>query len=192
MRLIGLCFQRGARDMRLATCETQPRYCSERIGSPVRRTESCKRGDQINTAIIRNRAGQRLALALVRKQAEAVTEPLYQASPPAARGSMASSLRPPPATAQTASPAATQRADIETLQRLYNERFVATPFAGLYQIDRPIPYSPRETAPILVTRDGEYSFNNGKLGAQHGDTGAPLSGSEWGALVLRADRRLPL
>lgn len=90
-----------------------------------------------------------------------------------------------PAAAQTASPAATQRADIETLQRLYNERFVATPFAGLYQIDRPIPYSPRETAPILVTRDGEYSFNNGKLGAQHGDTGAPLSGSEWGALVLR-------
>ncbi|KAB2857750.1 MAG: hypothetical protein F9K41_02925 [Sphingopyxis terrae] len=90
-----------------------------------------------------------------------------------------------PAAAQTASSAATQRADIETLQRLYNERFVATPFAGLYQIDRPIPYSPRETAPILVTRDGEYSFNNGKLGAQHGDTGAPLSGAEWGALVLR-------
>ena len=90
-----------------------------------------------------------------------------------------------PAKARAPSPAATVGADIEALQRLYNERFVPTAFPGLYQIDRPIPYSPRETAPILVTRGGEYSFNNGKLGAQRGDTGAPLSASEWGALILQ-------
>ncbi len=90
-----------------------------------------------------------------------------------------------PSAAQAPSPAATVRADIEALQRLYNERFIPTAFAGLYEIDRPIPYSPRETAPILVTRGGEYSFNNGKLGAQRGDTGTALSASEWGALILQ-------
>lgn len=89
-----------------------------------------------------------------------------------------------PAAAQAPASAAV-RADIEALQRLYDERFVPTDFSGLYQIDRPIPYSPRETAPILVTRGGEYSFNNGKLGAQRGDTGTALSATEWGRLILQ-------
>lgn len=90
-----------------------------------------------------------------------------------------------PSAAQQSGNAAIVEADITELKRLYAERFVATPFPGLYQIDRPIAYSPRETAPILVTRGGEYSFNNGKLGAQRGDNGAALSASEWGALILR-------
>lgn len=97
----------------------------------------------------------------------------------------AASFTPAPAAGQPPASAATARADIEELQRLYAERFVATPFPDLYQIDRPIPHSPRETAPILVTRGGEYSFNNGKLGAQRGDNGAALSTSEWGTLILR-------
>ncbi len=90
-----------------------------------------------------------------------------------------------PAAAQSSGNAATIQQDITELKRLYAERFAATPFPGLYEIDRPIPYSPRETAPILVTRGGEYSFNNGKLGAQRGDNGAALSASEWGSLILR-------
>lgn len=90
-----------------------------------------------------------------------------------------------PSEAQAPSPAVTIRADIEALQRMYNEHFVPTAFPGLYEIDRPIPYSPRETAPILVTRGGEYSFNNGRLGAQRGDTGTSLSATEWGALILQ-------
>lgn len=94
------------------------------------------------------------------------------------------SFLPAPAAGQP-SPGATIQADIAELKRLYAERFAATPFPGLYEIERPIPYSPRETAPILVTRGGEYSFNNGKLGAQRGDNGAALSASEWGALILR-------
>lgn len=87
--------------------------------------------------------------------------------------------------AQPPESAATIQADIEELKRLYAERFAATPFPGLYEIQRTIPYSPRETAPILVTRGGEYSFNNGKLGAQRGEDGSALSASEWGALILR-------
>ncbi len=75
--------------------------------------------------------------------------------------------------------------DIRELQQTYGERFRTTPFPGIYEIVRTIPYSPRTTAPILVTRKAEFTFNNGKLGAQRGSDGAPLSLSEWGAVLLR-------
>lgn len=84
-----------------------------------------------------------------------------------------------PSEAQAPSSAVTIRADIEALQRMYNEHFVPT-FPGLYEIDRPIPYSPRETAPILVTRGGDTASTTRVPVAQRGDTAHLTFGDRMG------------
>jgi hypothetical protein len=82
--------------------------------------------------------------------------------------------------------------DLRELQYMYEGAFVRTPFPGIYRMVRSTRYSPRITAPILMTRNAEFTFNNGKLGPQHGDTGRALTLAEWGALVMRWRQSLRL
>lgn len=89
----------------------------------------------------------------------------------------------PLAAADRPGPAAEQ--DMRQLREMYDERFRPTPFEGLYEIVKPAPPSARSTAPILVTRAAEYTFNNGRLGARTGSSGPALDPAAWGALLLR-------
>ena len=75
--------------------------------------------------------------------------------------------------------------ELQDLRGMYEGDFVQTPFPGIYLMLRSTPYSPRATAPILMTRDAEFTFNNGALGAQDGATRRALGPAEWGALVMR-------
>lgn len=88
-----------------------------------------------------------------------------------------------PAIAQSPPPPQ-QQADLRELQEMYEGRFAPTAFPGLYRLDIRAPASPRTTAPVLMTRGAEYTFNNGKLGAHRGDDGRALSATEWGRLLL--------
>jgi len=91
----------------------------------------------------------------------------------------------PSATAQQHLDAAAVRGDLDELQYMYDGRFEATPFPGIYRMVRQPAPSPRATAPILMTRNADVTFNNGALGPQDGKTGRKLSVEEWGALVMR-------
>lgn len=82
--------------------------------------------------------------------------------------------------------------DLRELQHMYEGTFEQTPFPGIYRMVRSTRYSPRITAPILMTRNAEFTFNNGKLGPQDGDTGRALTLAEWGALVMRWRQSLRL
>lgn len=80
---------------------------------------------------------------------------------------------------------ATVRADLGVLQQMYEGQFRATPFPGIYQMVRQHPPSPRTTAPILMTREAQITFNNGALGPQEGESRRKLSLAEWGSLMMR-------
>jgi len=81
--------------------------------------------------------------------------------------------------------AATVRGDLGVLQQMYEGQFRTTPFPGIYLMVRPRPQSARTTAPILMTRDAEITFNNGALGPQEGESRRKLSLAEWGTLLMR-------
>lgn len=82
--------------------------------------------------------------------------------------------------------------DLQELRGMYEGSFEQTPFPGIYRMLRPTPNSPRMTAPILMTRKAEFTFNNGALGPQYGETGKALTLAEWGALVMRWRQSLKL